>query len=209
MNISTPNGVIAIMAKAPIAGLCKTRMLPELSAKQAAKLQERLIDHTVKTCLNAKLAPIQIWHTPDTKYFNQYQSGVITCHKQPEDEDLGGRMKFVFDSNKDSDFVIVIGTDCPLIDNKHLYKLANELKETDISIIPAIDGGYVAIASSITPNCFKEINWGTETVLKQTKQQIEKHKYRLSLLNALPDLDYFADFSSINEDLKRKLLSNL
>ena len=44
---------IAILAKAPVAGLAKTRLIPSIGAHAAAVLQERLTERTVATALAA------------------------------------------------------------------------------------------------------------------------------------------------------------
>ena len=49
---------ILIFAKAPIAGQVKTRMLPVLSAEQAAVLHRQLVIDTVATVTAALLAPV-------------------------------------------------------------------------------------------------------------------------------------------------------
>ena len=56
---------IAILAKAPIAGLAKTRLIPALGAAGAARLQATLTERTVQTALAAGLGPVTLWCMPD------------------------------------------------------------------------------------------------------------------------------------------------
>src|SRR5258708_35758934 len=66
MALGNPNGVaIAILAKAPLPGLAKTRLAPVLGADGAANLQARFIAHTVTTAQSAALGPVTLWVAPD------------------------------------------------------------------------------------------------------------------------------------------------
>ena len=56
---------IAVLAKAPVPGLVKTRLIPVLGAHAAAILQERLTERTVTTARAAGIGPVTLWTTPD------------------------------------------------------------------------------------------------------------------------------------------------
>ena len=61
---------------------------------------------------------------------------------------------------------LVIGTDCPALTPTHLRAAANALRDADVVLIPAEDGGYVLIgARAAHPQLFSGIAWGTHTVL--------------------------------------------
>ena len=62
---------ISILAKAPIPGFSKTRLIPLLGEDGAAKLQARFIERTFETARLADLGPITLWYTPRerTDYF--------------------------------------------------------------------------------------------------------------------------------------------
>src|ERR1039457_6816906 len=55
---------IAIMARAPVPGLTKTRLIPSIGAHAAAVLQERLTERTVATALAAAIGPVTLWCAP-------------------------------------------------------------------------------------------------------------------------------------------------
>ncbi len=59
---------VAILAKVPIPGLAKTRLIPLLGAAGAAALQERLIERTVATACAAAVGPVTLWTTPDESH---------------------------------------------------------------------------------------------------------------------------------------------
>ena len=55
---------VAIMAKAPVPGLAKTRLITTLGAHAAAVLQERLTEHALAVALDAGTGPVTLWCTP-------------------------------------------------------------------------------------------------------------------------------------------------
>src|SRR5674536_33256 len=59
------NVAIAILAKAPVPGLTKTRLIPSIGAHAAAILQERLTERAVATALAAAVGPVTLWCAPD------------------------------------------------------------------------------------------------------------------------------------------------
>ena len=58
---------VAILAKAPIPGFAKTRLIPLLGADGAARLQERLLERALATAVEAKLGPVTLWCAPDAE----------------------------------------------------------------------------------------------------------------------------------------------
>src|SRR6202008_3568529 len=56
---------LAILAKAPLPGLAKTRLAPALGADGAAALQGRLIERAVETARAADIGPVTLWAAPD------------------------------------------------------------------------------------------------------------------------------------------------
>lgn len=90
--------------------------------------------------------------------------------------------------------VVVIGTDCPLLDETHFTNAFQQLKNHDVVIGPATDGGYYLIGMQRhLPLLFENIAWGTETVLQQTLRIAAKLNVRASQLAPLSDVDYAED----------------
>ncbi|HEX2725191.1 MAG TPA: glycosyltransferase, partial [Beijerinckiaceae bacterium] len=89
---------LAILAKAPIPGFAKTRLIPLLGPDGAARLQERLIERTLATALAGAVGPVTLWCAPDDSH-PAFQSAARQCGvrlaRQP-DGDLGVRMLAAF-----------------------------------------------------------------------------------------------------------------
>jgi glycosyltransferase A (GT-A) superfamily protein (DUF2064 family) len=90
----------------------------------------------------------------------------------------------------------VIGTDCPAFTPEHLRAAAHALRDADVVLIPAEDGGYVLIgARGAHPQLFSGIAWGTPTVLTETRARIAALGLKSIELPALWDIDTEADLA--------------
>lgn len=193
---------IAILAKAPIAGLAKTRLIPTIGAHAAAVLQERLTERAVTTALAANVGPVTLWCAPDSTHstFLQLVTRLrITLKPQPQG-DLGARMFAAAAANNGP--VLVIGTDCPALTDVHLRGAANALREgIDVILIPAEDGGYVLIGTrTAQPALFANIAWGTKTVLAETRARIIAQRLILAERPPLWDVDTETDLARLERE---------
>ena len=193
---------IAILAKAPIPGLAKTRLIPTIGAPAAAVLQERLTERAVATALAASVGPVTLWCAPDsthTTFLKLVARSRITLKPQPEG-DLGTRMLAATAANTGP--VLVMGTDCPALTDVHLRSAANALRDgTDVVLIPAEDGGYVLIGTRSTqPALFADIAWGTNTVLAETRARVIAHRLVLTERPPLWDVDTEIDLARLERE---------
>jgi hypothetical protein len=191
---------IAIMAKAPIPGAVKTRLIPSIGAHAAAVLQERLTERAAITALAADIGPVTLWCTPDLAHgsFQNLAARVPIVLKQQPDGDLGIRMLGAIAAMQGS--VLVIGSDCPALTRDHLRTAAATLNDSDVVLIPAEDGGYVLIgARAAYPEVFSGIAWGTASVLQETRARISSLGLKSADLPALWDLDTEADLARFEQ----------
>lgn len=193
MNSLRPDVQIAILAKAPIAGLAKTRLTPAIGAEGAARLQATLTDHTVRTALEANIGAVHLWCAPDNEHphFRRIQLNYqIPCLNQVEG-DLGVRMLAAFTQHCTSGPVVLIGTDCPALDAEHLCDAARVLTDGHDAVFqPAEDGGYVLIGlRHPCPPLFENMPWSTQEVMTQTRQRASRQGLRWAELPMLWDVD--------------------
>ena len=205
MAMSPPSNstvAIAILAKAPIPGIAKTRLIPAIGAHAAAVLQERLTERAVATALAANVGPVTLWCAPDsthTTFLKLVARSRITLRPQP-DGDLGARMLAATAATGGP--VLVMGTDCPALTDVHLRGAANALRDgTDVVIIPAEDGGYVLIGMRSTqPAVFADIQWGTSTVLAETRARVIAHRLVFAERPPLWDVDTEIDLARLEHE---------
>jgi uncharacterized protein len=192
---------IAILAKAPVPGLAKTRLIPAIGAHAAAVLQERLTERAVATALAAEVGPVTLWCAPDgthNSFLGLVARSRITLRRQPEG-DLGTRM---LAATAGGGPTLVIGTDCPALTEVHLRGAATALRNgTDVILIPAEDGGYVLIGTrSVHPRLFAGITWGTPTVLAETRARIIEQRLILAEQPPLWDVDTESDLARLERE---------
>jgi len=89
---------IAVLAKAPIAGLAKTRLIPALGAAGAARLQRALTLRALRTAQDAALGAVTLWCAPDMqhRFFRALQRGTVVALRPQPGGDLGARMHAAF-----------------------------------------------------------------------------------------------------------------
>ncbi len=198
--MSPHNLAIAVMAKAPIPGLAKTRLIPDIGAHAAAVLAERLTERAVETAVAAEIGPVSLWCTPDPAH-PTFQTLAhhhpLTLWAQP-DGDLGDRMLACTVQGP----TLVTGSDCPALTPTHLQDAARALHDADVVLIPAEDGGYVLIGTRAPqPGLFSDMTWGTDTVLAETRQRIAALNLRAVELAPLWDVDTESDLARMEREL--------
>lgn len=183
---------IAILARAPIPGAAKTRLIPSLGARGAAGLHAWMLQRTVATARAAGLGPVQLFCAGDINhdaFIACADDGAIPRHAQAEG-DLGERMLSAAEAAATAGGVIVIGTDCPALTPDLLRRVARELESQQAVVIPAEDGGYVLIAMQRTsPELFAAIRWGEPDVMARTRLRLANLGWHWAEPETLWDID--------------------
>jgi hypothetical protein len=100
---------------------------------------------------------------------------------------------------------ILIGSDCPTITTQILENAVKALDENDLVLGPSKDGGYYLIGmKNAIWDIFDQINWSTDTVLRDTIQKAKDRNCTLQLLEKLSDIDTEKDWNEYHQ----KQLSN-
>ena len=186
---------IAILAKAPVPGMAKTRLIPALGANGAARAQRQFIGQALHAAHQAKLGSITLWCAPNPQHrrFRALQKHFeITCLAQPEG-DLGERMRRCAEHHfeqADAAPLLIIGTDCPVLSPGRLQEAARSLLDHDACMIPAEDGGYVLLGlKKMNNEVFSNIAWSTSRVFQQTQERLRESGATLAILPTLWDID--------------------
>lgn len=204
MSATNPDLAILVFAKAPVAGMAKTRLIPLLGAEQAAALQSRLLRHALATASAAAPARLELWCAPDTTHpalIAAAQACGATLHLQQGD-DLGARMSHAFDSAlQRAPRAICIGADCPALTTRHLHDAAAALRAGhDAVFAPAEDGGYTLVGlSKNEPRVFDNITWSSEQVMQQTRERARACGLRWQELETLWDVDRPEDWQRLQQ----------
>lgn len=191
---SASQRTLAVFTKYPVPGEVKTRLIPSLGANGAAALHARMIEHSLQTVaqLVEKLdAAPQVWVSGcSTRKFRERFGGSWPLRVQTEGT-LGDRLVRIFDSTlASSAAVVVIGTDCPGLSPAILGRAFEGLRQHDLVLGPANDGGYHLLGlRRPLPILFDGIEWGTSVVLEQTLARAQSLGLSIELLEPLDGVD--------------------
>ena len=193
---------IAIMAKAPIPGLAKTRLIPVLGAQGAARLQRRLTRMTVACALAARLGPVTVWCTPDRRhrFFRALKRTSDVDLLVQSAGDLGDRMHTAFRLHCTRGPLLVVGTDCPVFCPTHLREAARALIAGDDAVFyPAEDGGYALVGlRAPQPALFANMAWSTASVMAESRARARAQGLRVRQFETLWDVDQPEQLERLN-----------
>ncbi len=193
---------------------CKSRLSKDIGSLKAAKIQEKLTNHTIKVAkgiqkegladIKVAIDGIGINAAKRWALLNRIKTVAI---QGPGN--LGTKMKRQFlkahsEKNfyhKNQKSVLLIGTDMASISHVELIQAIQTLNNKEMVLGPSSDGGYWLIGLSnklLNPLFswpFSGISWGTDKVLKQTIQLASLNQINYQLLQTKNDLDNIVDLS--------------
>ena len=213
-NSKKNKSIIVLMTRWHSIYRCKSRLAKEIGALKAAKIQEKLTQHTINVAQEIQkegLAEIRVaidgigikaarrWAVK-----NKIQT-IVT--QGPGN--LGTKMKRQFlkahaeknTSDQITNSILLIGTDLPSLSHCDLIKAIQILNHKEMVLGPSTDGGYWLIGLSnklLSPLFlwpFSGINWGTDEVLEKTIKLATLNKIDFQLLQTKNDLDNIRDLS--------------
>jgi len=181
-------------ARAPEAGQVKTRLQPALGIEQTLLCYQWLMKRVVENCHNPNYwdYQIQVAGNLQNPLLQQLANDFSLTLRTQVEGNLGDRMlDAVRQSREDYDQVILIGSDCPLLDKHYLQQALDRLQDgNNVVLGPAEDGGYVLLGCvDVCPQLFADIDWGSDQVLMQTRLAIKQSGLQWAELPTLWDID--------------------
>ncbi len=189
---SARSRVIAIVARSPVSGPVKTRMRPVLSEDQCLALHIAMTGEVVRSALAVDTARVELWLDGDAGEFAAFAAHPDCVIRRQVAGDLGARMSaIVRPAIAAQSHVVVLGADCPLIAAQDIERLFAALAQgRDASIVPALDGGYVALAlAKYSCRLFADKNWGCDDVAAATIADLRQLGWRYAVASPVPDID--------------------
>ena len=189
--------LIQIFCKAPVLGKVKTRLIHKIGSNAALDLYKQMFERLMADFL-LDTRQTELWISSDKAhgFFAQY---AVPRFLQVG-AGLGARMSGALrDGLARHESVILVGTDLPLINKSYVDKAVSSLRDHDVVLGPAEDGGYglVGVKADI-PDLFSNMNWGTEKVLSQTCKKLNRDGLGYSLLPLIWDVDRPEDLQRYN-----------
>lgn len=188
-----------VLARAPVPGKVKTRLIPALGAEGACSLQRLLLERTLALPAGG-FAERFLWldDAPDASLQHLAESLGWTLMEQPVG-DLGERMRRIAVLGlAEGDGVVLIGNDCPLLDVAYLGQACAALEQHPAVLGPAEDGGYVLLGlRQVDSLLFSAIPWGSEHVLDLTRTRLQQLAWTHHELQELWDVDRPCDLARL------------
>lgn len=217
---------LVIMSRLPLAGYTKTRLMETLTGDQCAAFHQACLQDICQAALASELTPYLYYHSPpgyaDTELSDGgeiwgLEDSLLDNFKirLQQGSSLGERLERAGQQVlQDHTGVIFIGSDMPEITAEILKEAERILREADVVIGPAADGGYYLLGIKRRwPELFVNIPWGSERVLLTTLEKIKALGLSCRCLAAGADIDTLKDLVEFaarcraNEGNKRRLQS--
>lgn len=176
---------LVLFARYPIAGACKTRLIPALGAEGAAALHRHLTERTV-AALRQSGCPVTLAYTgAEEAAFAAWLGRDIALVEQVEG-DLTAKLTACLDPAP----VIFFGADTPDLKLHHVEQAIAALQTHDVVIGPADDGGYYLIGMRTPlPQLLTDMPWSTDRVLPESLARLVELEIEPVLLETLSDCD--------------------
>ena len=190
-----PQERLVVFSRYPEPGKTKTRLMPVLGGQGAADLHRQMAELAVvraETVADDRPVSVEVrcegggtdqftqWLGPHLRYMDQGDGG------------LGERMHRAFDdaAREGTERTVIVGTDCPGLTDEIIVRAFDLLRENDLVLGPAADGGYYLIGlRRPVQELFDGVPWGTAGVLRQTLDIAEDLGLSAALLDELRDVD--------------------
>ena len=184
--------LLIVFTRNPELGKVKTRLAKTIGNATALKIYIFLLERTRDIAVQVS-ADKAVYYSVKVRENDIWDANNFQKHQQVG-EDLGIRMLHAFKNGFKAGYekVMIIGSDLYDLTAETIENAFIALEDNEVVIGPAEDGGYYLLGmNSLEEKVFKNKNWGTETVRKNTLEELKDKK--VFLLGELNDVDVFED----------------
>lgn len=199
---------LIIFVKNVIPGQVKTRLAATLGNDVAMDIYQQLLKNLKNNIQSLDAGKIIFY----SEFIEDdiWDSSIFKKNIQ-QGNDLGERMKNAFDVSLAAGYkkAVIIGSDCPGIDENILNEAFEKLTGFDVVIGPATDGGYYLLGmKKMYSFLFQDIEWSTDKVLQQTLSVCNRNHLTYFQLPELSDVDEEKDLTHFKELVMSKIKSS-
>ena len=194
------------MAKAPIPGQVKTRLMPALTAQQAAAFYGAMLQDTIANC--SRRAPAWTLHAAVAPA--PPQPGLrfpAAWHVFPQGRGhLGVRLQAAFQRIMQGGAarVIAVGVDSPTLPEMFVSRAFDALARADVVLGPTEDGGCYAIGLRTAPRAWlRGVPWSTADVCHALAARARRLGWSIRYLPRWYDIDTIEDMARHRVELRR------
>jgi hypothetical protein len=196
---------LAVMAKAPIPGTVKTRLVPPFTAEQAAELSGALLADLLDHVQGLGGAERYLFFTPD--HAASLMGGLAGAKFQllpQRGAELGARMQAVFADlwARGHRKIVLIGGDLPVLPLTCLEQAFAWLDTSAPRVVlgPSRDGGFYLVGMNrLCADIFAGMTWSHSQVLGDTLEKIKSQNAEALQLPLWFDVDTPADLVRLRQ----------
>lgn len=191
--------LLLIFTRNPELGKAKTRLAKTIGDEKALEIYTLLLQKTREITQNLSCDKA-VYYSVKIRENDNWDKTIYQKHQQ-QGENLGVRMQNAFLNAFKAGYekVMIIGSDLYDLTPNHINTAFEKLNHNDVVIGPAEDGGYYLLGLKTNhPSIFKNKEWGTESVRKDTLSNLKNKN--IFLLEELNDIDVYDDLKK-HEDL--------
>ena len=196
--MSEPRGRIAVFVRPIVAGQTKTRLSPALGDDGAARLYAAFVQDVIATCTAVAGADVELWVAGDPDHASLCAHD-LPRWRQPQ-TDLGDRMARALAHRPGP--TVVVGSDAPTLPVRLLSAALSALRDSDVVLGPAADGGFTLIgASDAQLPLGAGIRWSHPRTLADTLSALRRSHLRVAQLTPWYDVDTPEDLRVLSMQL--------
>lgn len=191
---SKAQSLLIIFYRNPELGKVKTRLAATIGDAKAYSIYLLLSEHT--RYVVEKLPFHKILYYSDFVDPDDNWSTAVHEKLTQSGDDLGEKMETAFRTGFSCGYksICVIGTDCLDLNARIIKEAFRKLLTHDVVIGPAVDGGYYLLGMNyLHPAVFKNKNWGSNSVLTETLNDLKMSGLSFWQLETLNDIDRAED----------------
>lgn len=204
-----PADALVILTKAPEPGRSKTRLVPPLTAEEAAALAKALLIDQLENAAAIHGIERFVAYTPESAAdaVAALAPEGFRCFAQ-EGRSLGERMSHAFEHlfARGARSVILIGSDLPPVPRGVFHEGFAVLAggRADVVLGPSADGGYYLVGMNRPVGAvFEDITWSRADVLSRTIEKLKTLNLNYELLPSWYDIDTATDLRRLESELDR------
>ena len=211
MNASKGSCAMAVMGKASVPGRAKTRLIPEVGAEHAARLNTAFLqDITANLLLAGAEVPISpyVAYSGAENFFRDHLSAqveLVECSLPDFGDCLFQAIVTMLDRGHRA--ACVVNADSPTLPTRYLIEAATQLALPGDRVVlgPATDGGYYLLGlKAAHRRLFEDIAWSTPSVAAQTRGRAADLGLELISLEPWYDVDDGASLRQLAAELAQR-----
>lgn len=206
---------IGVMARAPVPGKCKTRLLAAHPPQWVTGLYAAMLRDTLDGLQSVTADEYLVFAAPLATEEGEKSALEILARHVPapweviaqEGNELGARMEHALGVmfERGATYAVLSGTDAPSVPTEPLEEaLADDAKREGVIVGPSEDGGYYAIGMPrVEATLVRDMPWSTPAVMETTRLRCKNAGLAMVELPKWYDVDEPSDVLTLIDELRK------